>query len=264
MFENILYPVLSIGALAIIFGAILGFSAKKFAVKVDPRVEQVINALPGANCGGCGYPGCAVFAERVVSGEAAYNSCPVAGAEGTAEIANLLGLEISASNRKSAYVKCGGTDDNIKRNYFYDGPKSCVAASQLAAGGNKSCAYACIGLASCKNVCPFGAIKMVNSVAVIDRGKCTSCGKCVPVCPKSLIEIAPDKAKVRVICNSKDKGKIVKENCRAGCIGCRICEKQCEFDAIVMEDNLAHVDYDKCVMCMKCVDKCPTKVIKVL
>ncbi|MCL2873824.1 MAG: RnfABCDGE type electron transport complex subunit B [Defluviitaleaceae bacterium] len=263
MLESMIHPVLSIGALAIAFGAILGFSAKKFAVKVDPRVEQVIAALPGANCGGCGFPGCAVFAEQVVSGEAAYNACPVAGVEETAEIAKLLGLEVSDSSRKSAYVKCGGTDDNIKRNYFYDGPKSCVAASQLASGGNKSCLYACIGLASCKNICPFSAIKMVNSVASIDRNKCTSCGKCVTACPKNLIEIAPDRAKVRVICNSKDKGKLVKENCRAGCIGCRLCEKHCEFDAVTVEDNIAHIDYDKCTLCLKCVDKCPAKAIKV-
>ena len=184
MIENILYPVLSVGGLALVFGAILGFSAKKFAVKTDPKVEQILNVLPGANCGSCGFPGCTIFAERVAAKEASYNGCPGAGASGTEEIAKYMGVEIGAFNKKSAYVKCYGTDDNIKRNYIYDGPKSCLSASQLAAGGNKTCTYSCIGHASCQHVCPFGAIKIVDSVAVISQEKCTACGKCVSVCLK--------------------------------------------------------------------------------
>jgi len=264
MFESLLYPIFCVGGLALIFGMILGHSAQKFAVETDPKVERIFNALPGANCGGCGFPGCAVFAARVATGEASYSGCPPAGAEGAARIAKHMGIDVVASNRKSVYVKCNGTDDNVKRNYFYDGPKSCVAASQLAAGGNKSCIYSCIGLASCQNVCPFGAIKMVDSVAVISREKCTACGKCVEVCPKKLIEIAPDRAKVRILCNSRDKGNIVRVNCRAGCLGCKICQKVCLAGAITMEDNLAHIDFDKCTLCMACVEKCPAKVIKIM
>ena len=264
MFWSILIPILSVGGLALIFGVILGISARVFAVKTDPKVEQILDSLPGANCGGCGFPGCAVFAERVVTGEAGYNGCPAAGVDTTAQIAGYLGVDMVAANRKSAYVRCNGTDDNIERNYTYDGPKSCLAASQLAGSGNKSCVYSCIGLESCKNVCPFGAIKIVDSVAVISKTKCTACGKCVAVCPKDIIEIAPDKSRVRVMCNSKDKGKFVRKYCRAGCLGCSICQKSCQEGAIKVIDNLAQIDFDKCTLCMVCVDKCPAKVIKIM
>ena len=264
MFESILYPILSVGSLALVFGLVLGFSAKKFAVESDPKVDRIINVLPGANCGGCGYPGCAVFAERVVQGEASYRGCPPGGASAAVEIAKHLGIEATATNRKVAFIKCSGSNDNIKRNYIYDGPKSCVSASQLATGGNKTCRYSCIGLASCKNACPFGAIKIVDSIAVVITEKCSACGKCVTVCPKNLIEIVPDISKVRVLCNSRDKGRLVRENCRAGCIGCNLCQKQCTAGAITVEDNVAHIDYEKCTLCGECVDKCPSKVIKIM
>ena len=264
MLESILYPVLTVSALALVFGIILGFSAKKFAVESDPNAKWIINVLPGANCGGCGYPGCAVFAERVASGEASYNGCPPGGESVAAEIAKHLGIDASPSNRKVAFVKCKGTNDNIKRSYIYDGPKSCVSASQLATGGNKSCEYSCIGLGSCQNACPFGAIAMIDSVAVILREKCTACGKCLSACPKNLIEIVPDKSRVRVLCNSRESGSLVRAHCRAGCIACKICQKVCKQGAIAVEDNIARIDYEKCVLCMECVAKCPMKTIKAM
>ena len=264
MLESILYPVLTVSLLALVFGVILGFSAKKFAVESDPKAKWIITVLPGANCGGCGYPGCTVFAERVAAGQASYNGCPPGGESVAAEIARHMGIDASPANRKVAFVKCEGTNDNIKRNYRYDGPKSCVSASQLATGGNKSCVYSCIGHGSCQNACPFGAIKIVNSVAVVIREKCTACGKCISVCPKGLIELAPDKSNVRVLCNSRESGALVRAHCRAGCIACRICQKVCTYDAITVEDNIAHIDYDKCVLCMECVRKCPMKTIKTM
>jgi len=262
--ENILYPILSISGLSLIFGALLGFSAKKFAVKVDPKVEKIKNVLPGVNCGGCGFPGCAVFAEAVAKENASYKGCPAGGSAAAAEIAKTMGIDPAVSARKVAFIKCNGKEDCVKRNYFYDGPRSCVAASQLATGGNKSCTYSCIGLASCKNACPFDAITITESIAVVDRKKCTACGKCIAVCPKKLIEIVPDKSKVRVLCNSRDKGKLVRINCRAGCIGCTVCQKVCTAGAITIEDNIAHIDYEKCTLCLACVNKCPSKVIKVM
>jgi len=264
MFEVILFPIISVGGLAIVFGVILGFSAKKFHVESDPNVDNIVRVLPGANCGGCGYPGCTMFAERVVSGEASYNACPPGGETAATEIAKFLGIDASPTSRKIAFIKCNGSSDNIRLNYFYDGPQSCVSASQLATGGNKTCTYGCLGLGSCQNVCPFGAIKMSDSIAVINTEKCTACGKCVPACPKGLIEIVPEKSKVRVLCDSKDKGAIVKTNCRAGCIGCTLCKKFCEPGAITIENNIAKIDYEKCTQCMVCVNKCPTKSIKVM
>jgi len=260
----VLVPVLCVGALALVFGVILGLSAKKFAVETDPAVERIFSVLPGANCGGCGFPGCAVFAERVAKGQANYRGCPPGGASAAAEIANVLGIDAAPSARKVAFIKCNGSNDNIRRNYIYDGPKSCASASQLATGGNKTCRYSCIGLESCKNACPFGAIKIVDSIAVVIREKCTACGKCVPVCPKNLIEIVPDKAKVRVLCNSRDKAKAVRESCRAGCFGCTVCQKTCREGAITVVDNIAHIDYEKCTLCMECINKCPSRAIKIM
>jgi len=264
MFLEMILPIISIAALALVFGGLLGFATKKFHVEVDPKVEQIQAILPGVNCGGCGLPGCGMFAQSVADGNAKYDGCPVAGADGAMAIAGVLGIEASASDRKVAFIKCNGVDDNVKKNYTYSGPRNCIAASQLALGGYKACSYACIGLESCKNACPFDAVKMVDSIAEIDEVKCTACGKCVEVCPKKLIDIVSEKAKVRVMCNSKDKGKTVRENCRAGCIGCMLCQKACEAEAVIIENNIARIDYDKCTMCNACVGKCPTKAIKVM
>jgi Na+-translocating ferredoxin:NAD+ oxidoreductase RNF subunit RnfB len=227
-------------------------------------VERIINVLPGANCGGCGFAGCAVFAEAVAKESAGYNDCPVGGASTAGRIAETMGIDPAATERKVAFIKCNGKDENVKRNYIYDGPKSCVAASQLATGGNKSCAYSCIGHGSCKNACPFGAIKIIDSIAEVDENKCTACGKCVSVCPKNLIEIVPEKSKVRVLCNSKDIGKVVRINCRAGCIACKSCQRACKSEAITVENNIARINYDKCTLCMDCVNKCPIKTIKIM
>jgi Na+-translocating ferredoxin:NAD+ oxidoreductase RNF subunit RnfB len=264
MIENILYQVLSVSALSLVFGALLGFSARKFAVKTDPRAEKIKSILPGVNCGACGFPSCGGFAEALVKEDAAGIRCPVGGAAAADGIAETLGVASQASGKKTAFIMCYGMDDNVKRNYFYDGPKSCIAASQLATGGNKSCSYSCIGLASCKNICPFDAIKIVDSIAVVESQKCTACGKCVTVCPKNLIEIVPDKSKVRILCNSRDRGRLVRRNCRSGCIGCAICQKICVPTAIKVENNIACINYDKCTSCMACVKKCPTKAIKVI
>ena len=264
MIESLLFPIIRIGGLSLLFGALLGFSAKKFAVETDPRAEKIKSILPGANCGGCGFAGCGMFAEAVACNKASYKGCPPGGSAAASKIAETMGINAVASSKKIAFIKCNGLDDNVKRNYIYDGPKNCVAAAQLATGGNKACTYGCLGLASCKNACPFNAIKIVDSIAIVDRNKCTACGKCIPVCPKKLIEIVPDSSNVRVMCNSRDKGRVVKVNCRAGCIGCTLCQKACETGAITVDDNIAKIDYEKCTLCMACVNKCPSRAIKVM
>ena len=264
MIENIIYPIIAIGGLSLVFGALLGFSAKKFAVHVDPKVKQITNILPGVNCGGCGFPGCAVFAEAVAMEKANYKGCPAGGSVTASKIAETMGIDPVVTGRKVAFIRCGGIDDIVKRNYFYDGPRNCMAASQLATGGNKACIYGCLGLESCKNVCSFDAIKIVNKIAMVDEKKCVACGKCITACPKKLIEIVPEKSKVRVLCNSHDKGRTVKINCRGGCIGCTICQKTCPAQAITVSDNMAIIDYEKCTQCGECIKKCPVGVIKAI
>lgn len=259
--QAIIFAIVSIGGLGIVFGAILGFASKIFAVDEDPRVGQVQECLPGANCGGCGYPGCGGLATAIVAGKAPVNACAPGGAKAAAAIAEVMGVVAEETEPTVAFVKCGGTCDKAQNKYNYDGIDDCIMAAQLAGASSKACAYGCMGLGSCVKACKFDAIKIENGVAVVDPDLCVSCGKCVSTCPKHIIEIVPKKKKVKVQCSSKDMGKAVMSVCSAGCIGCKICEKTCKFDAIHVIDNIAVIDYDKCKNCGMCANKCPKKVI---
>lgn len=253
--------VLSIGGLGVIFGAGLGYAGKVFEVKEDPRIGEVIGCLPGANCGGCGYPGCAGLAAAIVAGTAPVNTCPVGGAKSAAAISEVMGVVAEEKERETAFVKCKGDCPSSKNKYEYKGISDCTMASQLAGGGAKGCSYGCLGLGSCVKACAFDAIHVVNGVAVVDQEKCVACGKCVSACPKKLIELLGVSKITRVECSSKDAGKVVNANCSVGCIACKICEKNCKFDAIHVIDNIAVIDYDKCKHCGLCAMKCPKKVI---
>lgn len=258
---EILNSILVLGILGLIFGAVLAYASKKFAVEVDERVEAILEALPGANCGGCGYPGCGGLANAIVEGKAAVNGCPVGGAECASKIGEIMGITAEAGEKIVAKVICKGNCQSAKNKYEYEGISDCRAASVLN-GGAKSCKYGCLGLGTCKDVCNFGAIMIQDGVAVIDEDKCVLCGKCIDVCPKQIIGKKPAKQEVVVECNSRDFGKTVKEKCSVGCIGCGLCVKACKFEAIEFENKIAKILYDKCVGCMACVEKCPTKVIK--
>lgn len=258
--NTVIFSIISIGGLGIIFGIILGIAAKKFAVEQDPNIPIVRESLPGANCGGCGFAGCDAFAEAVVTGKAKVNGCPVGGAAVADKIASILGVEASSGEKMVAFVKCKGTCDKSIDKYEYYGVQDCSMASNLA-GGAKGCSYGCLGLGSCVKACSFDALHIVDGVAIVDKEKCVACGQCVTACPKALIEIIPYKNEVHVACNSKDNGKIVKSNCQTGCIGCKICEKNCEFDAVHVENFVAKVDYSKCTGCGVCTEKCPTNAI---
>lgn len=258
---NIVLPVLSIGGLGVVFGAGLGIAGEVFKVEEDPKITQILEVLPGANCGGCGFPGCGGLASAIASGNAPVNGCPVGGAAVAEKVGAIMGVEASTSEPIAAFVKCGGTCDKAKEKYEYFGIDDCNMAVQLASGGSKSCTYGCLGLGSCKKACAFDAIEIVDGIAVVDKDKCVTCGKCVSACPKHIIELLPAKKKVKVQCSSKDIGKNVMQVCSVGCIACKICEKNCPFDAIHVIDNLAVIDYDKCKSCGICANKCPKNVI---
>lgn len=258
---NIMYPVLSIGGLGVVFGAGLGIAGEVFKVEEDPKITQILEVLPGANCGGCGFPGCGGLASAIAAGNAPVNGCPVGGAAVAEKVGAIMGVEASASVPIAAFVKCGGTCEKAKEKYEYFGIDDCNMAVQLASGGAKSCSYGCLGLGSCKKACAFDAIEIQDGIAVIDKDKCVACGKCVSACPKHIIELLPAKNKVKVQCSSKDIGKNVMQVCSVGCIACKICEKNCPFDAIHVIDNLAVIDYDKCKACGICANKCPKNVI---
>ncbi|NLP33768.1 MAG: RnfABCDGE type electron transport complex subunit B, partial [Clostridiales bacterium] len=221
----------------------------------------VRDLLPGANCGGCGYAGCDACAKAIADGEAPVNVCPVANAEAHAAIAEVMGAEVTSTEKMAAFVKCAGTCDKTKNNYNYYGVQDCKAAASIPGNGSKACGYGCMGLGSCVKVCAFDAIHIVDGVAYVDKEKCTGCSKCVVECPNNLIELVPVKSKTVVACSSEDKGKDVRTYCSTGCIGCRLCVKNCEYDAIHVENNIAKIDYSKCTNCGKCAAVCPVKVI---
>lgn len=257
---------LSIAALSgmgLLFGVGLSFAGEFFKVEEDPRIQDIKDALPGANCGGCGFAGCAAFAEAALNKNAAPDGCPVGGAETAQKIGEILGIPVVIKERQCAFIKCGGGCDESHFRYNYFGMNNCGAAMQLAAGGSKSCTFGCLGGGSCEAVCEFGAINMVDGIAVVDNEKCTACGRCVSACPKKLIEMVPYKNKVRVACNSRDNGKAVRANCTVGCIACKMCERACPDDAVHVNELLAQISYEKCTQCGACVEKCPTKCIAV-
>ena len=248
-----------VAAVGLFIGIFLSIAGKKFAVETDEREVAVREALPGNNCGGCGYPGCDGLAAAIAKGEAPVNACPVGGAAVAGRIGAIMGVEVEEGARKIAQVMCTGGGHN-KTRYDYVGLKSCLAISRVSSGPLQ-CSYGCLGGGDCVDACKFDAIHIVDGVAKVDFDKCVACGACAAVCPRHLIDLVPYKAEHLVQCNSHDKGADVKKKCDAGCIGCTLCTKQCEADAIHMDNNVAVIDYEKCTNCGKCAEKCPAKVI---
>ncbi len=258
---TVLYAVLVLGVLGCVFGAVLAFASKIFEVQKDPRVEEIQETLPGANCGGCGFAGCSACAAAIASGQAPVNACPVCSGERVSRIAAIMGVEVEAAERRVAFVRCtGGARANKK--YEYIGISDCVGAMKVAGNGPLECAYGCLGFGNCVRACAFDAIHInENGVAEVDRDLCTNCGQCREACPRGLIGEIPYAADITVGCASKEKGAVSRQQCAASCIGCRLCEKNCPSDAIHVVDNVAVIDYSKCTSCGTCVSKCPRKVL---
>ena len=257
----IIFAAVVVGGVGILIGFFLGVSGEKFKVEVDEREVAVTEALPGNNCGGCGYAGCSGLAAAIVKGEAPVNQCPVGGAPVAAKIGEIMGVKAEEGERKAAFVKCAGTCEKANQDYEYTGVQDCAAMAFVPNGGPKSCNYGCLGFGNCVKACPFDAIHVVDGVAVVDKDTCKACGKCVAACPKHLIELLPVSAKHIVQCSSKDKGKDVMKACSVGCIACHLCEKNCPSDAVHVVDNVAYIDQEKCTKCGLCAEKCPKKII---
>ena len=245
---------------ALIIGALILIVSKVFKVDVDEKITKILENLAGANCGGCGCSGCSGFASKLADGSGNLNDCHVTSPEKKAEIAKLLGIELSDEERTVAVVKCNGGEKNAADKFEYKGNPTCAANNSLL-GGNKMCSYACLGCGDCKAVCPENAIEVTARLAQVDPDRCISCGACISTCPKSIIERIPASAPVYVACSSKCKGKEVMSVCKVGCIACGICAKSCPHGAITMQDNLPIIDYKKCTGCLTCVAKCPRHII---
>jgi RnfABCDGE-type electron transport complex B subunit len=261
--NNILLATVSLGGMGLLFGAGLAFASQKFAVEVDPRAVEIRDALPGANCGACGFPGCDGFANAVVSGKAPIGGCPVGGAETASKLAQIMGVVANAGEKKVARVLCKGGDNCLNR-FEYDGIKDCKAENIIDGGGAKACTFGCLGGETCVEVCPFDAMFMNEyGVAEVDKEKCTACGVCIEACPKNIIELVPYEQVTFVDCLNTERGGHVKKNCSNACIACTLCVKACPHDAIHMDGMVAKIDYDKCVNCGICAEKCPTGAITV-
>ncbi len=244
-----------------IFGIGLSIASKRLAVQIDPKLERIHGLLPGANCGACGGAGCFGFAESILKGELDINACRVAEDKTKEEIAQILGKRLDKKIKKIATLHCAG-GNKVKDKFSYQGIPECTAAN-LVLGGQKECSFGCLGFGTCERVCPFGAIKMSGQgLPIVDGEKCKACNKCVVACPKKLFSLVPVNSTVYVACKSYDLGKDTKAVCPVGCIGCKLCEKACAFDAIHINNNLAAIDYAKCTSCAKCVAVCPMKTIK--
>lgn len=255
----------SIASMGLVGGALalgLAYASEKFKVEVDPRVEEITGALPGANCGACGYPGCPGCAEAIASGKAPVSACPVGGAAVAEAIAAVMGVSAGdLGEPKVARLICGGDCSSAVTRSGYQGMPDCRAAG-LVQGGPKGCAYGCLGFGNCAQACPFGALEMGEGhLPVVDPARCTACGKCVTACPRNLMVLAPRSAWTIVHCNSPAKGTEVRPVCKVGCIGCNICARECPEKAITVENNLARIDYGLCTGCGKCVEKCPMHTI---
>lgn len=260
--NEILIAVGIVGAIALVIGVILSIAEKVFHVEVDEKEVAIREALPGSNCGGCGYAGCDAMASAIAKGEAKVSGCPVGGAPVAEKIASILGQEVGDIQRMVAYVKCDGHSDKRKSNYNYFGINSCTYASIMPSSGPYSCRFGCLGFGTCSKVCPQGAIRIIDRKAVVDEALCIACGKCIKACPNNLIELVPADAHYRVQCSSHVKGKDVRDACTSGCISCKVCEKKCPAGAISVVDNIAKIDYSKCENCGICATECPRKIIK--
>ena len=266
MSETIIYTILTLSAIGTFSAVVLYFVAQKFKVYEDPRIDEVESALPGANCGGCGHTGCRAFAEACVTRNDLSNLfCPVGGNDCMAGVANILGLEAVTQAPRVAVVRCNGTCENRPKTNQFDGATSCAVASSLYSG-DTDCQYGCLGMGDCVVACKFDAIYMnpATSLPEVVDNKCVACGACVTACPKNLIELrkkAPKDRKIYVSCRNMDKGGIARKACSVACIACNKCEKECNYDAITIENNLAFIDSDKCKLCRKCVSVCPTNSI---
>ncbi len=249
-------------AMGIVLSYILGWASRKFYVEVDPRVTAIMDVLPAANCGGCGFVGCSDYAEAVVGADAAVNLCPVGGESCAAAVAGIMGVELTDTLPYRPIVHCGAhTQEKLKR-HEYRGEQTCAAANLVS--GVQGCIYGCLGCGDCTRSCNYDAIHIVDGLATVDYDKCIGCQACAKACPRNIITMTPFKFErvLAVACTNKDFGKAVKEVCKVGCIGCKACAKACSLFTI--EDNISSINYE--AYCQdysedlhKAFEKCPQK-----
>lgn len=257
-----LIAIATMGGLGFIFAGALAVADKKLRVFEDPKIADINDVLPGANCGACGNAGCYDFAINVVNGNASATGCPVGGQEVVDEISSVLGLEAGESVKLKARILCNGGEAQAvkKSNVDYAGPQGC-SVKTVVAGGDKLCLYGCLGGGECVDACQFGAMYMNdNGLPEVIEELCTGCGQCKEVCPRGVIEIHPEDRELFIFCKNHDDPKRAKEVCSVACFGCGICARKSD-GGIEMRDFLPIVNYDKLVYNKIPIDKCKTGAI---
>jgi Na+-translocating ferredoxin:NAD+ oxidoreductase RNF subunit RnfB len=266
MNQTIIITIVSLSGLGAVAAMILYVVARQFRVETDPRIDEIEEVLPATNCGGCGQPGCRAFAEALTqAADISDMHCPVGGNDVMKQVGQILGVEVKEKDPYIAVVKCSGSFEHRKKTNVYDGAPNCTVASMLY-GGDTGCAYGCLGLGECVDACDFDAMYMdeKTGLPVVIEDKCTACNACVKACPKDIMELWPRGRKNRrifVACINEEKGGIAKKYCSVACTGCEKCVDVCRYDSVVVENNLAIIDPEKCKLCKDCVEVCPSKVI---
>ncbi len=266
-----LTSVLILFALGFVAAVVLAIASRVFYVDEDPRVEAVLDVLPGANCGGCGYPGCEGYAVAVVQEPSVgANLCVAGDAKTTANVGELTGKAVSEADPLISVRRCEKIEGQVLARFEYQGMASCASAAELGSGlGVDACKYSCLGLGDCFKACPFDAIILEDNIAKIDPDRCIGCGKCVPACPRNILELVPKSARVMVFCSTKDKAKAVTSVCSVGCIACTLCVKKCPANAVEFTDNIVKINHHICKeygeSCNEaCVAACKRNIFKSL
>ena len=267
---EILIAIGILGGLGLVFGLVLAIASKVFYVETDPRLDQLNECLPGANCGGCGYAGCGGYAEAVLKGEAAIGKCASGGDECAQKMAEIMGVKAEKMARRVAMVRCSGYKRKdaegktigLLEKGNYEGVKSCLAATKVAGRGPTICKFGCLGFGDCLKACQYDAIYILDGVARVDFDKCVGCMSCAAACPRGVIASVEYGEHIVISCSSHAKGNVTSRGCTIGCIGCGLCKKICPNGAITLNKNLAVIDYSKCDNCGLCVSVCPKKMIR--
>lgn len=245
------------------FALALLIASEKLRVEVDPKVEQIHEALPNLDCGACGFAGCGSYAKAVLADPELIGKCAPGGPETSGKIAAVLSLQVSDSGpAKRPIVHCRA--HTADRTYYaqYAGLATCTAANALP--NVQACKFGCMGFGDCTRACKFDALQVVDGLTTVDYEKCTGCTACAKTCPRGLIEMVPfgQENMMTVACRSRETGKSTRSMCKVGCIACRLCTKQTDLFSI--EDNLAHLDFEKyepSEQTETAMNKCPTGVI---
>lgn len=257
---SVLTALVTIGGLTLVLASLLVVANRLLHVAEDPRVGAVEGMLPHTNCGACGYPGCAAFAEALVSGDVLPGKCSVSSPEQHSQIAAYLQVDVGAEEKRVARLACAGGSNVARHRAHYEGLESCSAAA-LVAGGGKACFWGCLGLADCERACDFDAIEMdSHQLPVVDEDRCTACGDCVEACPKDLFSIHPAEERLWVACSSLAHGDEILEDCEVACTACG----RCAMDApgqIEMQRSLPVIDYRRGPLTAAPTQRCPTGAI---